>query len=273
MPKTIPGVLYKISTSIRKLIVLLLLGLTCASSQQNPANAHEMSDSQKTKSNGGNNLLLVKQKSDKLGASELYISDRGVKFIARNGDFVAMCAAPSWRAVIYSKSRNIAYSCSHAEMNQKTLKLFNHPPAKRAVVSHNPYKSLNLHIRTITEDGKLEPKGSDDSLLFQQRKHKAFSSIRFSCADQVPIEPQVQDFLNWLFNADHIPGIPLELTRNYTDGSHETQYETISMSKAPESANFFTYPNGYNRTPKPIDIFIREDPRSTLEDLFISNHD
>ncbi|HEY9786397.1 MAG TPA: hypothetical protein V6D17_13400 [Candidatus Obscuribacterales bacterium] len=54
-----------------------------------------------------NATWLLKQKHRTYGSVEVYLSDKGVKVISSNADYVFLCAAPSWDAVIYSDKRKV----------------------------------------------------------------------------------------------------------------------------------------------------------------------
>jgi len=217
-------------------------------------------------------VLLLKQRSNRLGFSELYIYSDGAKFLTRNGSLIAVCKAPDWHLVFFNKDRNLGYTCSYESMTKQTLDVFGGPPFSKGKVRHSYDKSFGFHTEVIIIDGKLEPQGSNDPFIFQAREKKKFASLCYVGADSIPLNTHVQSYLRWLYNLGNHQGIPLSFRKSFTDGSSENDYETVSVSRCQRPSAFFSYPTGFKSVSKIVEVEMVEDPRSTLEDLFGSKH-
>jgi hypothetical protein len=221
-----------------------------------------------TATKSARHVLVVRQKTESMGPIELYLSDQAGHFSARGGELTATCAAPDWNLVFYSKRRNLAFVASRAKMQQKSMGIFHRPPLEQGVRRRQRDSQLKLDTLKVTIDGSADPEGSNDLVIFQARKSKRFKEIDFVVADHISLNPNIQIFVNWLYDQSVFPGVPLEQKKYYTDGSASTVYRTTSITHADQPASLFEYPKGYKRTANFLEVVLSEDAKSTLEHLW-----
>lgn len=214
------------------------------------------------------NVLVVHQKTESMGPIELYLSDQAGHFSARGGELTATCAAPDWNLVFYSKRKNLAFVASRAKMQRKSMGIFHRPPLEHGLLHRQRDSRLQLDTLKITIDGSAEPEGSNDLVIFQDRKSKRFKEIDFIVTDHLSLNPNIQIFVNWLYDQSVFPGVPLEQKKYYTDGSAATVYRTTSITHADQPASLFEYPKGYKTASSILEVVLSEDAKSTLEDLW-----
>lgn len=212
---------------------------------------------------------MVHQETDLLGPTDLYISDTGARLVARKGDISAVCAAPSWHILLHCKSRNLGYSVSKNKVQKKAMHIFSSPIHLRyghCVKERDPI--LKVRLSQVTVDGGLDRNGASDPFFYQNRQRQQLKEVHFKITDQFKLKPEVQNFVNWIYNQDYYPGIPLEMRKDFRDGSSSTPYRTTSIKSCAVPPSYFVYPTGYKITANHLEVLVADDARTTLEELW-----
>ena len=215
------------------------------------------------------NVIVVHQNTDLLGPTDLYISDNGARLVARKGDISAVCAAPSWHILLHCKSRNLGYSVSKNKVQRKAMRIFTSPIHLRDGHCVKERDSiLKLRLTEVTVDGSLDRNGASDPFIYQNRRRQQLKEVHFKVTDQFQLKPEVQNFVNWIYNQDYYPGLPLEMRKDFMDGSSSTTYRTTSIKTCAMPPSFFAYPTDYKTTANHLEVLVADDARTTLEELW-----
>jgi hypothetical protein len=262
-------ILAKIRISTREgfvLFCLLVCGLVGA-----PAHSGDASKSAAVGAKPAvKSVTVFHQKTANIGNAEFYLADDAACLIAHNGDNIAIAKAPTWDVILYSKQKKLGYSVSMAKIAGDHMGIFK-PPLSLigGKISECSEPRFGFHRRQLVVHATKSAPVEKDPFFFQKTaKPKIVKDVVFYCADLGKIDPKCERFIQWVYSEIQLPGMPLELTAHYTDGSHTSQYETLSVEKTTRPVSFFTYPTGFKKSADKINIFASADAQSTLEDLF-----
>ncbi len=249
---------YRFLIFVQSFILLSLIGV--------PAQTKEASKAKRK------NVLIFQQVNQTLGPMTLYLADDAAKFVALKGEFSITAKAPTWRVVAYSHSQNKGMELS---LDQWTLSsglglMGSHIKfirGTRSVVKDPILKMDCLLVQTRGTPEK-EYAGSDEPLLFRSAKKKEVVKNRYKCTTSVAVRSEAQKFLSGIYSQDEFGGVPLELARDFSDGSVETTYFTTAASNTKINDDFFVYPKGFNKAPGMKELLITKKQEANLKDYF-----
>jgi len=214
-------------------------------------------------------VQVFHQKTSMMGDTELYLSEAGARFIGRNGDIIICACPPTWDVLLYSKSKKQAHKITNKQAGKQNFGLFTVPvEIGRAEKTTETDAILKCRCLRLYVDGKKQPNSTNDPFIFQQRKHRVMKDVVFRIADIGPIKTEIQNFLYWIYNEHAFPGLPVEATTHYTDGSAVYQFRTMSKGVTSKPASFFAYPTDYKLSPNKMEVLLSDDTQTTLEELW-----
>jgi len=209
-------------------------------------------------------------KTSVMGEADLYLSDYGARYTARNGEIVIATCSPSWDVLLYSRAKNQGFKITNRQAGKQNLGVLTVPvDVSRGVKSKEVDPLLRYPLTKVFVDGKLQQVKSSDPFIFQQRKNRVVKDVSFKVDDIGPIKPELQNFVFWIFNEHSLPGLPAEAVTHFTDGTTVTQFHAVSKSKTSKPASFFAYPTDYKVTLNKLEVLIANDAQTTLEELWV----
>ncbi|CAN5466615.1 hypothetical protein BH10CYA1_BH10CYA1_47020 [soil metagenome] len=214
-------------------------------------------------------VFVVHQSSLALGKTDLYLSENAGRLEAPKLALIIASRAPSWNIVIYSTRKNQGYVISGAEAKRDSLHMFS---CSLATDQGKPRPihdaQLRLDCLNIVMQTKNDQLTTGDTIIFQDRTKKVVRQAILKIATPCKIQPALQTFINFLFDLDKYPGLPLALETQYKDGSSVTDLYTSSIEHTSKSPSFFAYPTGFKKASNKLEVMLSEDMNDTLEDLW-----
>jgi hypothetical protein len=215
------------------------------------------------------NVFVVHQSSIALGKTDLYLSENAGRLVAPKLGVIVTSSAPSWKIVIYSTRKNQGYTFSSAEAKGHGLDLFACNLATDEGMPHPVHDAvLKLDCLNIVRQTKNDLETISDTIMFQARSQKVLREATLKIASPFKIQPSLQTYINFLFDLEKYPGVPLEFRTRYKDGSSVTNLYTSSIELTSKSASFFAYPTGFKKANNKVEVMLSEDINDTLEDLW-----
>ncbi|MBS1990819.1 MAG: hypothetical protein JSS86_13670 [Cyanobacteria bacterium SZAS LIN-2] len=214
-------------------------------------------------------VMVFHQKTAGMGKAELYLATDALRLVTHNGDVIAISKAPTWDIVLFSKHKNVAFEAPMAKIGADHMGLFK-PSINLTKGKEEDCKAwYGFKCKQIVAEGGKNAKVEQDPFIFQAaEKPKKVMSVLFKCADIGPIDEHAQRAINWIYSQKRLPGLPLQLSTFYGDGSRVDQLQTMSFERSQVPDSFFSYPHGYTKSKNKYSILTSEDANATLEDLF-----
>jgi hypothetical protein len=214
-------------------------------------------------------VLVIHQESLALGKTDLYLSENAGRLVAPKLALIIASRAPSWNIVMYSARKNQGYTISGAEAKTDSLHMF---PSNLATDKGKPHPGhdalLRLDCLNIVMQTNSDQLTMADTIMFQDRARKVVRGATLKIATPCKIQPPLQTFINFLFDLEKYPGVPLALETKYKDGSSVTSLYTLSIEHTRKASSFFAYPTGFKKASNKVEVILSDDIKDTLEDLW-----
>jgi len=215
-------------------------------------------------------VLVLHQSSLALGKSDLYLSENAGRLVVPKLGLIIASSAPSWNIVVYSTRKNQGYTLNTAsEAKTSGMSMFACNVATDYGTLHRGRDpKLQLDCTYIVMQTKNDLQKDSDTIMFQDRTQKILREAELKIGLPCKLRPELQTYINFLFDLDKYPGVPLELTTKYKDGSSVNALYTSAIEHINKSPSFFAYPSGFKKTDNKLEVLLSEDINETLEDLW-----